>query len=263
MTLKGKVAIITGGGGGIGTEIAKRFVAEGAKICITGRRMELLAKVAAELPSGSVVTCAADVSKPEDVERIIKTTLDFAGKLNVLVNNAAINPNGKIAELDFSVWQKVIDINLTGPFLMMKASIPQMIKAGGGSIVNVASLAGVRTLPAMPAYCASKAGLIMLTQQAALDYGPQKIRCNVVCPGGVRTPGVQRMLNEMAEKQKISLDEISRGMTRNIPLKRNARPENIASICAYLASDEAEHMTATVQMLDGGVSTIDASMAPG
>ncbi len=263
MLLEGKIAIITGGGGGIGTEIARRFVAEGAKICITGRRMELLTKTAAELPAGSVVTCSADVSKPEDVERIIKITLDFGGKLDILVNNAAINPSGKVADLDFSVWQKVIDINLTGPFLMMKASIPQMIKTGGGSIVNVASLAGMRTLPAMPAYCASKAGLIMLTQQAALDYGPQKIRCNVVCPGGVRTPGVQRMLKEMAEKENVSMDEISQGMTKNIPLRRNARPENIASICAYLASDEAEHMTATVQMLDGGVSTIDASMAPG
>lgn len=263
MILKGKAAIITGGGGGIGTEIAKRFVAEGAKICIAGRRMELLTKVADELPSGSAVTCSADVSRPEDVERIIRTALDFTGKLDILVNNAAINPSGKVADLDFSVWQEVIDINLTGPFLMMKASIPHMIKAGGGSIVNVASLAGMRTLPAMPAYCASKAGLIMLTQQAALDYGPQKIRCNVVCPGGVRTPGVQRMIKEMAEKEKVSIDEISRGMTKNIPLRRNAKPENIASICAYLASDEAEHMTATVQVLDGGVSTIDASMAQG
>ena len=164
MKLKGKVALITGGGTGIGTAIAERFVAEGAKICITGRRQEMLDKVAQTLPPGRVATCSGDVTKYEDVKRMVETALAFEGRLDVVVNNAGIDPGGTVTDLDPEVWRKVIEINLTGPFLVMKASIPYMIKGGGGSIINVSSLGGLRCLPGMPAYCTSKAGLIMLTQ---------------------------------------------------------------------------------------------------
>jgi len=169
MRLKGKVALITGGGTGIGTAVAERFVAEGAKICITGRRRELLDKVAQTLTPGSVKTCPGDVTKVEDVERMVATALAFEGRLDVVVNNAGIDPGGTVTDLDPDLWRKVIEINLTGPFLVMKASIPHMIKGGGGSIINVSSLGGLRCLPGMAAYCTSKAGLIMLTKQAAPD----------------------------------------------------------------------------------------------
>lgn len=130
MKLKGKVALITGGGTGIGTAIAERFVTEGAKVCITGRRQDVLDKVAQTLPSGRVATCSGDVTKVEDVKRMVETALAFEGKLNVVVNNAGIDPGGTVTDLDPEVWRKVIEINLTGPFLVMKASIPYLIKGG-------------------------------------------------------------------------------------------------------------------------------------
>jgi len=169
MNLKGKVALVTGGGSGIGTAIAERFVADGARICITGRRKEMLEKVAESLPPGSVVICQGDVSKEEEVKRMVETTMKFGGKIDVLVNNAGINHPAPIAELDLKLWEHVIAVNLTGPFLLMKEVVPHMLKESGGSIINIASLGGLRCLPSMPAYCSSKAGLIMLTQQAALE----------------------------------------------------------------------------------------------
>ena len=171
MDLKGKVAIVTGGGTGIGEAITKRFVACGARVCIAGRRRELLEEVASSLPEGSVKTCSADVSDEKDVERILRTALSFEGGLHVLVNNAALDqdPPAGVVDMDVAKWRRMLEVNLTGPFLMMKASIPHMIKAGGGSVVNISSLAGLRCNSKMPAFCATKGGLINLTQQAALD----------------------------------------------------------------------------------------------
>ena len=193
MRLDGKVALITGGGTGIGEAIARRFVADGAKVCIAGRRKELLDQVAASLPPESVATCAGDVSCYEDVERMVESALDLGGRLNVLVNNAAKDqiPPANVVDLDPDLWQKVLAVNLTGPFFTMKAAIPHMIRDGGGSIINVASVAGIRSIPNMPAYVSSKGGLVMLTQQVALDFGPSRVRCNVICPGGVRTEMIE------------------------------------------------------------------------
>ncbi|OGP68228.1 MAG: hypothetical protein A2169_09465, partial [Deltaproteobacteria bacterium RBG_13_47_9] len=182
MKLKDKVVLITGGGTGIGTAIAERFVAEGAKICISGRRQEMLDKVARSLLAGTIATCPGDVTKVKDVKRMVETALTFGGRLDVVVNNAGIDPGGTVTDVAVELWRQVIEINLTGPFLVMKEAIPHMIKGGGGSIINISSLGGLRCLPGMAAYCSSKAALIMLTKQAALDYGPFKVRCNAVCP---------------------------------------------------------------------------------
>jgi meso-butanediol dehydrogenase/(S,S)-butanediol dehydrogenase/diacetyl reductase len=162
MKLSDKVALITGGGTGIGLSVAERFIGEGAKVCITGRRQEVLDKAAQRFPTDKVVTCCGDVSRDEDAQRMVVTTLAFGGKLDILVNNAAINIQGSVSELLLDDWRSVLDVNLTGPFLLMKASIPHMIDKGG-SIINVSSLGGVRCIPAKPACCTSKAALIMLT----------------------------------------------------------------------------------------------------
>ena len=127
MNLNGKVALITGGGRGIGSAIAKRFVADGARVCITGRSQAKLDNVAGRLPAGSATTCAGDVSKYEDAGRMVETTVSFGGKIDVLVNNAGIDPGGSVVDLDPGVWREVIETNLTGPFLLMKAAIPRMI----------------------------------------------------------------------------------------------------------------------------------------
>ena len=127
MKLEGKVALVTGGGAGIGAAIAERFVKEGAKVCITGRRQQMLDKVAQSLPSGTVTTCSGNVSKDADVVRMVAAAVAFGGKLDVLVNNAAISSQVPVADLSREEWQKVFDVNLTGPFLLMKAAIPHMI----------------------------------------------------------------------------------------------------------------------------------------
>jgi meso-butanediol dehydrogenase/(S,S)-butanediol dehydrogenase/diacetyl reductase len=258
MNLKGKVALITGGGTGIGTAIAERFVADGAKICITGRRKELLEKVAKSLPSESVVICQGDVSKEEDVKRMVETTVKFGGKINVLVNNAGTNHPAPIVELDPKMWQEVIEVNLTGPFLLMKAVIPYMLKEGGGSIINISSLGGTRCLPGMPAYCSSKAGLIMLTQQAALEYGRKNIRCNAVCPGGVKTEMTKKDFGQAGQMLGIDPDTFIDQIALEIPMRRFATPSEMGGLCSYLASDDSSFMTGAVIIMDGGTAVVDA-----
>ena len=258
MNLKGKIALITGGGTGIGTAIAERFVADGAKVCITGRRKEMLEKVGKSLPSGSVVVCQGDVSKEEDVKRMVETTVKFGDKLDVLVNNAAINHPAPIVELDPKIWQEVMGVNLTGPFLLMKAVIPHMLKEGGGSIINIASLGGMRCLPGFPAYCSSKAGLIMLTQQAALDYGRHNIRCNAVCPGGVKTEMTRKDFGQFGEMLGIDPDTFINQIAMEIPMHRFAASSEIGGLCSYLASDDSSFMNGAVITIDGGTIVVDA-----
>jgi meso-butanediol dehydrogenase / (S,S)-butanediol dehydrogenase / diacetyl reductase len=260
MDLKGRVALITGGGSGIGTGIARRFVKDGAKVCICGRREEMLKKVAASLPAGSVVICPGDVTKPADAEKMVKVTLDFAGKLDILVNDAGIDNPGDILEIDLEVWNQVIATNLTGPMLMIRNSIPAMLKAGGGSIINIASLAGVRCIPGMPAYCASKAGLIMLTKQVALDYSQFKIRSNVVCPGAVMSM-LENPKVPMSEEMKANINQTMTKMAKYSPLKRVGTPAEIAAICSFLASDDSSFLTGTVLMADAGSSIVDVNAA--
>ena len=257
MNLKGKVALVTGGGSGIGTAIAERFVADGAKVCITGRRKEMLEKVAKSLPSGTVVICQGDVSKEEDVKRMVDTTVKFGGRINVLVNNAAINHPAPITELDPEKWRAVIGVNLTGPFLLMKAVIPHMIKEGGGSIINISSLGGMRCLPSYPAYCSSKAGLIMLTQQAALEYGRANIRCNAVCPGGVKTDMSKKDFGQFGKMLGIDPNTFINQIAVEIPLHRFAESPEMGGLCSYLASDESSFMTGAVITIDGGTAVVD------
>lgn len=257
MNLKGKVALVTGGGSGIGTAIAERFVADGARICITGRRKEKLEEVAKSLPSGSVVICQGDVSKEEDIKRMVETTMKFGGKIDVLVNNAGTNHPGSIVELDPKVWQEVMAVNLTGPFLLMKAVLPHMLKQGGGSIINIASVGGLRCLPSHPVYCSSKAGLIMLTQQVALDYGRHNIRCNAVCPGGVKTEMTWKDFGQFGEMLGIAPDTFIDQIALEIPMRRFAASPEIGGLCSYLASDDSSFMTGAAITLDGGTAVVD------
>jgi meso-butanediol dehydrogenase/(S,S)-butanediol dehydrogenase/diacetyl reductase len=261
LDLKGKVALITGGGTGIGAAIARRFIADGARVCITGRRKKILERVALSLPPGSVVTFAGDVTNLDDAKQMVTQAVNFGGKLDVLVNNAGIDPPGTISEVDPNLWKQVIDINLTGPFFMMKAAIPHFLERGGGSIINISSLAGLRCIPAMPAYCSSKAGLIMLTQQAALDYGPSNIRCNVICPGGIRTEMLEEAMAPLAATLKTDISGAFAKMTSLSPLRRVGLPDEVTGMCSYLASDDSMFTTGAVLIIDGGASVVDINGA--
>jgi len=256
MRLEGKVALITGGGTGIGAAVADRFVAEGAKVCIAGRRQEMLDKVAQSLPSGTVTTCSGDVSKDNDAKLMIAKTVSFGGRLDVVVNSAGISAQGAVANVDSKDWRNVIDVNLTGPFLVMKEAIPRLIDAGGGSIINVSSLGGLRSLPGRAAYCSSKAGLIMLTQQAALDYGSHKIRCNVICPGGVRTAMTEADFGTVGKLLGVDTDTFISMISSDVPLNRFGEPDEIAGMCTYLASDDSSFVTGAVLVIDGGTSVV-------
>jgi NAD(P)-dependent dehydrogenase (short-subunit alcohol dehydrogenase family) len=150
-----------------------------------------------------------------------------------------------------------MEVNLTGPFLLMKAVIPHMLKEGGGSIINIASLGGIRCMPSYPAYCSSKAGLIMLTQQAALDYGRHNIRCNAVCPGGVKTEMTKKDFGQFGEMLGIDPDTFINQIALEIPINRFAASSEIGGLCSYLASDDSSFMNGAVVTIDGGTAVVD------
>lgn len=256
--LAGKMALITGGGTGIGLAVAQRFVAEGAKVCVTGRRQDVLDKALRSFPPGTASACCGNVSREDDAERMVDAATTFGNRLDVLVNNAGTShTRATVVDLDSAIWREVIDINLTGPFLMMKSAIPRIKQGGGGSIINISSLGGVRSMPEMPAYASSKAGLIMLTQQAALDFGPHNIRINVICPGGVWTPMIDNFIHRYSEVLETDEPSVTDLVTYDVPLRRMAQPSEISGTCVYLASDDSTFTTGAVIMVDGGASVVD------
>lgn len=263
MDLKGKVALITGGGTGLGTAIAQRFVKEGAKVVISGRRKEKLDAVVKSLPKGSALAVQGDVTKSEDAKRMVEETVKFGGKgkIDILVNNAAHDIKGNVIDLKPEEWRLVIDINLTGPYIMMREALPYMMKSKYGSIINIASLGGTRCLPVCPAYCTSKAGLIMLTQQVALDYGKYNIRVNAVCPGGIDTELLDEMIIPLSKAVGKTKQDGLDYFSKDVPLRRVSKPEDITGICVYLASDDSTFMTGSALLIDGGAAIVDVSGA--
>jgi NAD(P)-dependent dehydrogenase (short-subunit alcohol dehydrogenase family) len=257
MRLDGKVALITGGGTGIGAAIAKQFLAEGARVCVTGRRKEMLETLTRSCEAGSAVGCQGNVADPDDVKRMVELTLEFGGRLDVVVNNAGVGAVGGVAGHDIALWRDTIEINLTGPFLVSREAIPHMINNGGGSLIYISSVAGVRSVPESAAYCTSKAGLIMLAQQIALDYGRSGIRSNVVCPGWVRTPMSEGEMDELGKLIGTGREEAFARTVKDVPLCRVATPEEIARICLFLASDDSSFVTGAVIMADGGSAVVD------
>jgi NAD(P)-dependent dehydrogenase (short-subunit alcohol dehydrogenase family) len=250
-----RAAIVTGGGTGIGAAIARRLAADGYGVCITGRRREPLDEVAAETDALAVV---ADTADPEAAAAAVAAATDAFGRLDLLVCNAGVGAGGTIEEQTPESWDAVLRTNLTGAFLACRAAVPELVKTKG-SIVTISSDSGLRAAPRSAAYCTAKAGLIMLTQCIALDYGPHGVRANCICPGWVRTPMADAEMDELAELRETDREGAYGLVAAPVPLRRPGKPDEIASAVAWLASDEAGFTTGAVIAIDGGNTVVDPS----
>jgi len=235
LRLNGKVALVSGGARGIGAAIARAIVAEGGKVVI-GDLLDEEGRALAEEIGSSATFVRLDVTQPEEWGKALTSAVETFGKLDTLVNNAGIGSGGPIDQYSYTDWDRVIAINLTGVFNGIKAAIPALKIAGGGSIVNISSIAGIRGYPAMPGYVAAKFGVRGLTKAAALDLARYGIRVNSVHPGFVRTLMTAR----------------SRQPTSHVAMDRAADPSEIAHLVVYLASDESSFSTGAEFIADGG-----------
>lgn len=249
-----RVAIVTGGGGGIGEAVAQRFASVGASVVVVGRTGSKAERVAARIreDGGRAHAIAADVSSEDDVRRVAAETLNTFGRIDVLVNNAAICPQVRLTDLTLTQWNEVMTNNLTSVFLFCREVIPSMLAAGGGAIVNVSSVHALATLEGYSAYAASKAGIVALTRAVALDYAKQNIRVNAVLPGAVRTP----MLESSVKSLDTSREDIMRQWNEAQPIGRVGLPEEIASVVLFAASPDNSFMTGATLVADGGL-TVD------
>jgi meso-butanediol dehydrogenase / (S,S)-butanediol dehydrogenase / diacetyl reductase len=251
MKLKGKVAIITGAGSGIGKASAEVFAEEGAKVVVVDWNKETGTQTSEIIcqTGGEAIYCYADVSNARDVEALVNTTVEHYGRLDVLFNNAAIQIMAKLADTAEDVWDRIHRVNLKGVFLGCKYAIPAMIRGGGGSIINMASVLGFIADPDLAAYCAAKGGVIALTKAGALAYGPQGVRLNCLCPGDVDTPLLEDYFNKDPNP-----DRLRQEVSSKYALRRIANPREVAQFAVFLASDASSFVTGSTLVVDGGLT---------
>lgn len=242
MRLKNKTAIITGGGTGIGLGCARLFRQEGAKIAVFGRRKDRLEQAAAEIGGGTLAV-QGDVTREEDLDRLVKSTRDTFGGIDILVHSAGLFAIGCLHETTSSQWDSMLDINLRSVFQLTKRVLPVMMDQGGGSIIHISSILGMIAIPEAAAYNVSKGGLIQFSRSIAIEYGRYGIRSNAVCPGLIET--------EMTESLMADT-ELMKEWAKEYPIGRFGKPEDVAHACLYLAGDESSFVTGAVLPVDGG-----------
>ncbi len=257
MLLNDRIALITGGGRGIGRGVALRFAKEGAKLALVDIERSHLDETAAELDAGGTdvehIELHGDVSSSADVQRFFDETIARFGRLDVLVNNAGIgNPPLPIIHMPEEAWDRTLAVNLKSVFLCSKAAANQFIKQGGGGrIVSVASQAGKTGYPMLTPYCASKAGIILFTQAFAKEVAPHKINVNCVCPGTIDTP-LLRGAVESPSGAVPKFEDLLGRVLPTIPLGRVGYPADVAKLITFLVSDEADYMTGQAINISGG-----------
>ena len=242
---EGKIAIVTGAGGGIGSAISKRLASEGADVVVTDMNGDLASTTVAEIESegGKASAVVADISNGESCRELIAKVIAQHGKIDVLCNNAGINRRGNILAITEDDWRLSFAVNIDAMFHLCKAVVPHMVEAGGGAIVNTASQWGLYPAPNHIAYNVTKAAVASFTQNLARDYAPNKIRVNAVCPGEIHTPmleaGVKRAGKTIADLDKL------------VPFGRIGKPEEVAALVGFLASSEAEFMCGSLVEITG------------
>ncbi len=247
MLLEGKIAIVTGASRGIGKEIARSFISQGATVAFTYRSSEEQAlALEKELTEngGTAKGFKSDASKFEDAENLVKEVLEAFGTADVVVNNAGITDDTLLMRMSEDQWDRVIDVNLKSCFNLTKAFLRTMLKARAGSIINIRSVVGVQGNAGQANYSASKAGILGFTKSVALELGSRNIRCNAIAPGFIET--------EMTEKLDA---EVVQGWRDTIPLKRGGSPEDVANACVFLASDMSSYVTGQTLNVCGGMIT--------
>jgi len=254
--LEGKVAIVTGAGSGLGKAAAIRFACEGAGVGCVDIVPESAAATAAAISGDGrrALAVTADVSRPEDAERMTQETADAFGPIDILYANAGIAGIGDAMSMAPETWDRVIAVNLTGVWLSDKYVLPYMVERGRGSIINQASIGGLIGVPGIAPYAAAKGGIIGLTKQMAVEFGPHNVRVNAVCPGTVPTPLVTATYEERAGigGAGATVAEGLAAATERYPIGRLGTADEIASLALFLASDEASWITGGVFVVDGG-----------
>jgi meso-butanediol dehydrogenase / (S,S)-butanediol dehydrogenase / diacetyl reductase len=244
MKLKGKVGFITGFGSGLGQAIAVMFAKEGASLAGTSttesKGRETLALI--EKNGGKALFWPGDVGNAAQMKTLIAQTVRQFGGIDIVVNSAGVRSNGSITEITEADWDRTLDVNLKGAFVVSRLAIPEMIKRGGGVILHIAARSGILGQSGRAAYAASKGGMVRLTEAMAMDHAKDKIRVNCICPGPTRTPMVDTSTPE----------KLARYATR-VPIGRIGEPEDVAYAALYLASDEASMVTAAILPVDGGM----------
>ena len=259
MLLEGRVAVITGGGTGIGRAIAERFYREGAKVAIASRNAKTLQTVSMGMNKGDhrIVPFRCDVTNRDEVEVLIGNVIEVWDRVDILVNNAGLSgitpavpePAGDESEARF---RQILDVNLTGTFSCIREAVSHMPEDGRGRIINISSVLGKFGVPGYGAYCASKHGVIGLTKALALELAPKKITVNALCPGWVETDMAAEGVAAGARGEGVSPEEFKRRAEQRVPLGRFLQPDEIAGLATFVASDAAAGMTGQAINLDGG-----------
>ncbi len=252
MRFEGKSVLVTGGGSGIGLATALAFAREGARVMVGDISAERGRRAASQVRAlgAEARFLRADVAKESDARRLVEGTVEAFGRLDVLFNNAGILIEAPVHEMSEKDWDRILGVNLKGAFLVAKHAVRAMLRQGGGAIVNTASVNALVGDPEEAAYCASKGGVAMLTKSMALAYAKDGIRVNAVCPGWVET----RMFRQEAAIRGASLEEYLARAAEEHPIGRVGRPDEIANVVLYLASEDASFVTGALAVADGGYS---------